>query len=359
MKFKFGFGLPGGLPGVLLCGGLLCGCLCGSSCGCTKQEKVQKMAGFAQGSYYALTYYTADAALSAEKLQPAVDSLLQAFDLCASLWNENSEICRVNRNEDFAPSALFRDMFEKAQEVSRCTGGAFDITVSPLVKRYGFSKKDKGDGGGAAGTLSEKELSEILRYVGWKKVRIENGRVVKDHPLLQLDFNAIAQGYASGLVAGMMDSLGIVRYLVDVGGEICAKGRKPNGERWVVGIEKPAENSMDERVVMERMYLEDEALVTSGNYRKYFEENGKRHSHTIDPATGRSVQHNLLSATILCKECWEADALATACMVMGTDSAKAFLTRHTGRYEGFLIYADSAGLRTWSTEGFPLVDQLQ
>ena len=334
-----------------------CFCLCAVlSCGCARQENVWKMTGFAQGSYYAVTYYTAQKALSADRLQPAVDSLLHAFDLCASLWKENSEICRVNRNEDFAPSEMFCDMFGKAQQVSRLTGGAFDITVSPLVKHYGFSKKDKSEAEGKAGTLRVEELAEILRFVGWEKVRIENGRVVKSDTRLQLDFNAIAQGYASDLVARMFDSLGISRYLVDVGGEIRARWRKPNGDRWVVGIEKPAGNAMDDRVVMARMYLEDQSLVTSGNYRKYFEENGKRYSHTIDPKTGRSVQHNLLSATILCGDCWEADALATACMVMGVDSAQAFLLRHADRYEGFLIYADSTGLCTWHTEGFPLAD---
>lgn len=335
----------------------LCLCLCAVlSCGCARQESVHKIAGFAQGSYYAVTYYTAQDALSSERLQPAVDSLLQAFDLCASLWKENSEICRVNRNEDFAPSAMFCDMFGKAQQVSRLTGGAFDITVSPLVKRYGFSKKDKAEAGGETGTLGAEELAEILRFVGWKKVGIENGRVVKSDARLQLDFNAIAQGYASDLVSAMLDSLGISRYLVDVGGEIRARGRKPNGDRWVVGIEKPAGNALDDRVVMTRMFLEDQSLVTSGNYRKYFEENGRRYSHTIDPKTGRSVQHNLLSATVLCLDCWEADAIATACMVLGVDSAQAFLLRHADRYEGFLIYADSTSLCTWHTEGFPLAD---
>lgn len=325
-------------------------------CGCARQESVQKMTGFAQGSYYAVTYYTAEEALSASRLQPAVDSLLQAFDLCASLWNEDSEICRVNRNEEFAPSGIFCDMFEKAQEMSELTGGAFDITVSPLVKRYGFSKKDKAEADGKAGTLGAEELAEILSFVGWEKVRLQDGRVLKSDARLQLDFNAIAQGYASDLLAQMFDSLGLTRYLVDVGGEIRAKGRKPNGDRWVVGIERPAENALADRVVMSRMYLEDLSLVTSGNYRKYFEENGKRHSHTIDPKTGRSVQHNLLSATVLCEDCWEADALATACMVMGKDSAQAFLSRHADRYEGFLIYTDSTGLCTWHTEGFPLAD---
>lgn len=326
---------------------------------CRKETRLEKISGFAQGSYYAVSYYTDDRDLSPENLQPAVDSILAAFDLCASLWNDGSEICRVNRNEDFKPSRMFCDIFDKAQSVSELTEGVFDITVSPLVKRYGFSKSQ--DSLQTGHTLTDEELLDILAYVGWKKVRIENGKIEKDHPSLQLDFNAIAQGYSAGLVAELLEEKGISSYLVDVGGEICSKGTKPDGRSWVVGIEKPAENADAERSVMERMELKDQALVTSGNYRKYFEENGKRYAHTIDPRTGRSACNNLLSATILCQECWEADALATACMVWGTDSAKAFLLRHPEKYQGFLIYtdsipgSDSVRIATWHTQGFPLV----
>lgn len=326
---------------------------------CRKETRLEKISGFAQGSYYAVSYYTDNRKLSAGNLQPAVDSVLADFDLCASLWNDSSEICRANRNEDFKPSRMFCDIFNKAQSVSELTGGVFDITVSPLVKRYGFSKSQ--DSMQTGRTLSDEELIEILAYVGWEKVRIENGKIEKDHPLLQLDFNAIAQGYSAELVAGLLEKKGISSYLVDVGGEICSKGTKPDGRSWVVGIEKPAENADSERSVMERMELKDQALVTSGNYRKYFEEEGKRYPHTIDPRTGKSARNNLLSATILCRECWKADALATACMVWGTDSAKAFLSQYPEKYQGFLIYADSipgsdsTRIATWHTQGFPVI----
>ncbi len=325
-----------------------------TSCTSKPRLQFQKMMGIAQGSYYAISYY-ADArkeGLSANALQPEIDSLLAAFDLCASLWNDSSEICRVNRNEDIELSEAFCDMLAKSQQVSELTGGVFDVTVGPLVQAYGFTP-----GGGPSRLPGDEELIEILQYVGWQKVRIEDSRLVKDHPLLRLDFNAIAQGYCSDMVSEYLESKGIATYLVDIGGEIRARGLKPDGSSWVVGIEKPAPDSLAQQNILQKLALTDNSIVTSGNYRKYFEAGGQRYSHTINPQTGRPVQHNLLSATILCKDCWEADALATACMVWGTDSSRAFLQKHP-EYEAYLIYTepvpgtDSLALRTWCTPGF-------
>ncbi|MDE6494153.1 MAG: FAD:protein FMN transferase [Bacteroidales bacterium] len=330
---------------------LLCLCACGA-----KQEEMQKMGGVTQGSYYALSYYTDKPGLSACELQPRIDSLLEAFDLCASLWNENSEICRVNRNEDFYVSDMFEDMFAKAQHISALTDGVFDITVGPLTRAYGFGSQSGGR------TLTDAERTEILSYVGWRKVRIEEGKVKKDRPELQLDFNAIAQGYCADITARFLEGLGITRYLVDIGGEICGKGLKQNGQPWTVGIERPAPEADAERTILSRLTLLNRALVTSGNYRKYFEENGQRYAHTISPQSGKPVQHSLLSATVLCEDCWEADAIATACMVMGKEKATAFAARYPERYQIFLIYTDtlsqdgSAPLLSWHTPGFPLVE---
>lgn len=310
---------------------------------------MEKMTGIAQGSYYALSYYTENESLRADKLQPRIDSLLQAFDLCASLWNDSSEICRINRNEDFYPSDMFCDMFEKAQQISQITNGTFDVTVGPLTRAYGFGAAEKKKPG-------KEELNEILSYVGWQKVRIKDGKIEKDNPKLQLDFNAIAQGYCADVVAEFLNGVGIVRFLADIGGEIRSQGSKTDGKPWIVGIERPAPDAMSERSILQKLQLQDRSLVTSGNYRKYFEENGKRYAHTIDPQTGVSSQNSLLSATVLCQDCWEADAIATACMVMGKDSAVSFAGRFSNRYEIFLIYAESDSLKTWYTAGFPLID---
>ncbi|MCM1531152.1 MAG: FAD:protein FMN transferase [Bacteroides sp.] len=313
------------------------------------EEKMEKMTGLAQGSYYAISYYTKDPRLGVEKLQPRIDSLLHAFDLCASLWNDSSEICRVNRNEDFSPSSMFCDMFGKAQQISRLTHGRFDITVGPLTRAYGFGAAKKQ-------SLSEAERKEILSYVGWRKVRLNNGRIEKDDARLQLDFNAIAQGYCADVVAGFLNGLGITRFLADIGGEIRSQGSKTGQKPWIVGIERPAPDADAERSILSKLELENRSLVTSGNYRKYFEENGRRFSHTIDPESGISTQHNLLSATVLCQDCWEADAVATACMVMGKDSAISFQQRFADRYELFLIYAENDSLKTWHSAGFPLAE---
>lgn len=310
---------------------------------------MEKMTGIAQGSYYALSYYTENESLRVDKLQPRIDSLLQAFDLCASLWNDSSEICRINRNEDFYLSDMFCDMFEKAQQISQITNGTFDVTVGPLTRAYGFGAAEKKKPG-------KEELNEILSYVGWQKVRIKDGKIEKDNPKLQLDFNAIAQGYCADVVAEFLNGVGIVRFLADIGGEIRSQGSKTDGKPWIVGIERPAPDAMSERSILQKLQLQDRSLVTSGNYRKYFEENGKRYAHTIDPQTGVSSQNSLLSATVLCQDCWEADAIATACMVMGKDSAVSFAGRFSNRYEIFLIYAESDSLKTWHTAGFPLID---
>ncbi len=311
---------------------------------------MEKMTGLAQGSYYAISYYTSDKDLRADRLRPRMDSLLHAFDLCASLWNDSSEICRVNRNEDFYPGEMFCDMFEKARHISGLTDGAFDITVGPLTRAYGF-------GAGKRHALDDSEREEILSYVGWRKVRLKDGKIEKDDPRLQMDFNAIAQGYCADVVARFLNGLGIDRFLADIGGEIRSQGTKAGGKPWIVGIERPAPEAMSDRNILQKMELVDCSLVTSGNYRKYFEENGKRYSHTINPVTGVSTRHDLLSATVLCRDCWEADAVATACMVMGKDSAIRFVNRFPGRYELFLVYAGSdTTLHTWHTSGFPLID---
>ena len=321
---------------------------------CRQESRVglQKIFGFAQGTYYAVSYYADPEVLPVDSLQPRIDSLLKSFDLCASLWNDSSEICRVNRGEDLRLSPLFCDLFAKSEQISALTGGVFDVTVGPLVRAYGFTP-----GGGPERLPSDEELVELMDRVGWKKARIEDSRLIKDHPLLQLDFNAIAQGYSTDMLSEFLESIGLSSYLVDIGGEIRSKGTKENGQPWVVGIERPSPDSLSDRVVYERIVLNDHSLVTSGSYRKYFEAGGQRYAHTINPLSGRPVQHNLLSATIYCKECWEADALATACMVWGLEKSREFLAQHPV-YEAYLIYAvpvegtDSLALETWETPGF-------
>lgn len=318
-------------------------CILFGGCTSAPKDKVYSIEGETQGSYYRILY-TANKA--DDKLNTKIDSLFKYFDNTLSLWVDSSMICNINNNTDLSTNPLFRDIFAKAMYASELTGGCFDITIAPLVKLYGFAKDNRSNK-----VFQKNYIDSILDFVGWKKVKIVDNIVVKENKSIQLDFNAIAQGYCADLVAELLIKNNLNNFLVDIGGEIVAKGEKVGGKSWVVGIEKPAKNAYSDRIIQTKLDLRNKALVTSGNYRKYFEHKGERFSHTINPENGLSVKHNLLSVCILCEKAWDADAIATACMVMGVEKSKSFLKENT-KYEGFLIYSKGDSTLTWNTEGF-------
>ena len=308
---------------------------------CAKQPKKMVLQGLAQGSYYAVTYFDEDG----RNFQREIDSIFHAVDLSVNLWVDSSVISKVNRNEEVALDKIFIDNFNIAQEAARLSDGYFDPTVSPIVAAWGFSYKT-GD------SITPQLVDSLKQLVDYKNIRIEDGKVVKANPNMKLDFNAIAQGYTSDLIASFLDSKGIKNYLVDTGGEIMARGEKPGGQPWIVGIEKPAENWDSEQVVQVRIALRDKGLVTSGSTRKYVERDGKRYSHCIDPKTGYPVEHNVLSATVLAENSVWADALASICMVMGLEKSLPLIESLDG-VEAYYIFAnDQNELETFATEGF-------
>ena len=189
-----------------------------TSCGRQPQRIV--LQGLAQGSYYAITYFDEQN----RNFQQEIDSIFHAIDLSVNLWVDSSVISKVNRNEEFALDDIFIDNFNIAQEAAKLSDGYFDPTISPIVAAWGFSYKT-GD------TITPQLIDSLRQLVDYRKVRIEDGKVVKENPAMQLDFNAIAQGYTSDLIASFLDSRGIKNYLVDTGGEIMAKGTKPNGQQ--------------------------------------------------------------------------------------------------------------------------------
>ncbi len=312
---------------------------------CVKQPKKMVLQGEAQGSYYAVTYYD-----SLERnFQPEVDSIFHAVDVSVNLWVDTSVISRVNRNEEVTLDSIFVDNFRIAQEAAALSGGYFDPTISPIVAAWGFSYKN-GD------SITPQLIDSLKQLVDYRKVRIENGKVVKDNPAMTLDFNAIAQGYTSDLIASFLDSRGIKNYLVNTGGEIMSRGCKPDGQPWIVGIEKPADNWDSEQVVQTRVALRDKGLVTSGSTRKYVERNGKRYSHCIDPNTGYPVEHQVLSVTVLAENSVWADALASICMVMGMEKSLPLIEGMDG-VEAYYIYVNEKGdLETFATEGFSIIE---
>ena len=308
---------------------------------CGQQPKKMVLQGLAQGSYYAITYYDEQG----RNFQRDIDSIFHAIDMSVNLWVDSSVISKVNRNEEVVLDQIFIDNFNIAQQAAQLSDGYFDPTISPIVAAWGFSYKH-GD------SITPQLIDSLKLLVDYRKVRIEEGKVVKENPAMTLDFNAVAQGYTSDMIAAFLDSRGIKNYLVDTGGEIMAKGGKPNGQPWIVGIEKPAESMDSEQVVQIRLALRDKGLVTSGSTRKYVERDGKRYSHCIDPHTGYPVEHQVLSVTVLAETSVWADALASICMVMGMEQSLPLIECMDG-VEAYYIFVNEKGeLETFATEGF-------
>ena len=308
---------------------------------CGKQPEKVVLQGLAQGSYYAVTYYDEQN----RNFQREIDSIFHAVDMSVNLWVDSSIISKVNRNEEVALDSIFIDNFNIAQEAARLSDGYFDPTISPIVAAWGFSYKS-GD------SLTPQLIDSLRQLVDYRNIRIENGKVVKENPAMTLDFNAIAQGYTSDLIARFLESRGVKNFLVDTGGEIMARGEKPDGKPWIVGIEKPAENMDSERIVQTRLALCDKGLVTSGSTRKYVERNGKRYSHCINPKTGYPVEHQLLSVTVMAENSVWADALASICMVMGKERSLPLIQNMDG-VEAYYIFVNGQNeLETFATEGF-------
>ena len=296
---------------------------------CDSVEK-QQFFGTTQGSYYSITYYDEQN----RDFHHDFDSIFEEVENTLSLWDENSVIRRVNRNDETVVlNKIFIDNFNYAMKAAELSDGYFDPTIGPLVSAWGFHFKD--------GMLMTPEIVDsIKQLVGYKKIRIENGRLLKENPNMTLDFNAVAQGYTTDVIGEFLLSNNVTNFLVDVGGEILAKGCKPNGDLWKVGIEKPAENKDSERIVQEIVQLKDKSIVTSGNYRKYVEHDGKRYSHSLDPKTGYPSENSLLSVTIICENTAWADCLASICMVVGLEKAIEIIESLDYEVEAFFIYVE-------------------
>lgn len=298
--------------------------------------------GFIQGTTYSMVFENQQS-LNPLDLRSEVEKILHDFDMSLSLYIDSSVVSKVNRNEPVVPDSFFIEVFNKSKIISQLTGGAFDVTVGPLVKAWGF-------GPDSHKNFSESKRDSLLKLIGMEKVDIRNGEVVKSDPRMSLDFNAIAQGYSVDVICRYFDRLGIKNYLVEIGGEVRVKGDK-NGKLWRIGIDRPVDNNMMPGNDLEAVIgLKNRSLATSGNYRKFYVENGIKYSHTIDPKTGYPAKNQLLSASILAADCATADGIATACMVMGKDKTIEFLGLHP-EFEGYLIYSeDSGNFKTWASE---------
>lgn len=301
--------------------------------------------GVVFGTTYHITYKNADGAV----LDGAIRNATAAVNSSLSMFAPGSTISKVNSGEltDVSADGLFLKVFRAGMAVSKATGGAFDMTVAPLVDLWGFGLKNRSE-------VTQAQVDSAMRCVGYTLISEHDGRIGKQSACVRLDAGAIAKGFACDVVLDTLIAHGCTDACVEIGGEVAVTGVNPKGKPWRIGINKPVDDSLS---VASEVYavatLEGRGMATSGNYRNYYEMDGRKYSHTIDPVSGRPVTHNLLSATVVAADCMTADAWATACMVLGLDSAKALVEANPA-LDAFLIY-DSAGvMKTWATATFPI-----
>ena len=287
------------------------------------------------GTYYNIRYE------GTEDLHHAIQQRLQAFDHSLSMFNPNSVISHINRNDSIQTDSLFEAMYHEAHAISQLSGGAFDITVAPLVNAWGFGMKSQ-----EPRTKSQDiNLDSIKAFVGYEHIRLNSHHLEKDDIRITLDASAIAKGYACDVVADLLRENGCQNLLVDIGGEVVLQGVNDKGNAWRVGITRPTIDATGaEKELQEVIASNNLCMATSGNYLQYYLVNGERRSHTIDPRSGYPVQHSLLSVTVVARSCMRADALATACMVLG-DKEAITMIEATEDAACYLLVADSDTLR--------------
>lgn len=312
-----------------------------SSCA-EKDPVIEGFNGIAQGTTYSIVYDD-NKNLEPGELKSEVETILNDFDMSLSIYEDSSILSRINRNEDAIPDEYFLTAWSRSAELNKLTNGAFDITVGQFVKAWGFGPDEQRN-------FKQSQRDSLLDLTGMQKVKLENGRIIKEKEGIILDFNAIAQGYSVDVVYDFLEEKGLENFLVEIGGEVRVKGTK-GGELWRIGIDRPTDNNMipgnDLKAVIR---ISDQSLATSGNYRKFFVENGVKYSHTIDPRTGDPAKNNLLSATIIADDCATADGIATACMVMGLEEGKKFIESNP-QFQAYFIYSDDNGnFQTWISE---------
>ena len=281
------------------------------------------------------------------ELQKAIQAALDEYDAAMSTYKPDSTISRFNRNSTVEWQTVDADFCRKVEqslEMSAATGGAFDITVGPLVNLWGFGPGELIDE-----PPGDDEIDWFLSSTGFEHLHADCTRpaIKKDIPDLMLDMSAIGKGYAADRVAGLLTTRGFDSYLVEVGGELSIRGMNARGEPWAIGIEAPLPNAREPHTIVQ---LTDTAMATSGDYRNFFEADGKIYSHTIDTRTGRPVTHTLASVTVVDEKGWRADALATALLVMGPEDGMAFAERE--EMTVLMLVRTDAGIEEHQTAAF-------
>jgi len=301
---------------------------------CKEVASIQVLKGSALGTTYSIKYF------SDETVRPAeIDSILQVINTSMSTYQEDSDISKINSgNASVQVDSHFQTVFKTSKTIHNQTNGFFDPSVGLLVNAYGFGPE------GYSESVTEAQIDSLFQFVGLEHIHLtEDNYITFDTKVSYLDFNAIAKGYTVDVFAEFLESKGSENYLVEIGGEVRVKGQNvDNQSSWKIGIELPLEDGSRELIY--GVNLQDEALATSGNYRKYRvdPETGKKYVHTINPRTGKSQKTDILSASVITSNCTDADAFATAFMAMGFQKSKAYLNQ-VKDIEVIFIYSESDG----------------
>ena len=292
--------------------------------------------GQTMGTAYSVKYEDAQH----RNFKSGVDSLLEVFNQSLNHYLPDSEISQFNHGDSLHFTLpYFYPVLKRSQEVAQVTDGAFDPTVAPLVNAWGFGP----EGGELPDSLA---IDSLRQLVGFDKISFNRERVVKRHPGVQLNFSAVAKGYGVDVVAEYLRKKGVNNMMVEIGGEVVARGVNARGEVWRIGIDNPEQPG---RMTV-AITLDDQALATSGNYLNFYERDGQKYAHTIDPKTGYPVQHSVLSASVITRDCMTADAYATAFMVVGLEKIKDMVAKDPS-LNAYIIYDDQGTLKTFATPG--------
>lgn len=311
--------------------------------GCTPKSQYIRNNGFTQGTTYHFIYKSP----KGTDYHKELEAELGKFDQSLSNYQPNSVISRMNQNDSTVHAdILFETCFNKAQEISTITDGAFDITVGPLVNAWGFGFKNES-------SLTKERIDSLKSLIGYQKIKLQGHKLYKEDSRMLIDVNAIAQGYSVDVISEWLEKKDISDYMVEIGGELRVKGVNDKGELWRIGIDKPIEGSTEyDRELQTIISLNNLSVSTSGNYRKFYEKDGVKYSHTIDPKTGYPVKHSLLSASVAAHDCMTADAFATAFMVLGLEKSIE-LSEKFNYLEVYFIYTDSTNqYQVYASEGF-------
>ena len=304
--------------------------------GCESKPELVIHQGYALGTSYGVQYQQIDA--DYESVQAGIDSIFYVVNKSLSTYLPDSDISQINRGDStLVVDQHFKAVFNKANILWYKTQGLFDPTVGAWVNAYGFGPEEP------LKEISSAQRDSLMQVTGWARIQLKDGRIVKDNPAIYIDFNAIAKGYTVDLVAHYLSNLGSENHLVEIGGEVVAKGLSPtSGELWKVGIDNPQQQ--EERSLQAVLSLDNQALATSGNYRKYRvdEKTGQKYVHSINPLNGKPVRSKVLSTSVKAPDCMTADAYATSLMVMSFEQGKALIEADPS-LSAYWILAKGAG----------------